>query len=118
MILYNDGNVKFIVMDTGVDRVSSLLVLQGDGNVIFNDGFYSVFDVNVKYNVFCGKSGTYRYYKYTISGDNTGYELVFVDKGVVQLIYRDTEFVDLKNTRLVITTVKGGIKVKRVKKER
>lgn len=119
-----DFTYKFIVEDViGSPNLKRILCykdgyLGGESHMVINEVVMQNFGNNPKIEFMHGKSGTYDYFKATISCDNIGYCLIWQLDGwvVLNLVYRDKEFVDLNTTRLRINTVKGGLKVKRVSK--
>lgn len=116
MLVFKDDFFKFYTEKLDNPNMTSLEVTDAYNGFVFRHNFLSEFKIE---KVFHGKSGTYEYYKVTFQYDNVGQELVLLvmSRNILKPIYLDDKYADLSATRLRVSTKKGGLSIRRVKKK-
>ena len=117
-LIYKDEKFGFYLSKTDRNGCLLLEILDNSNRCVFSHMFLANFGSNPTQKVFNGKSGTYRYYKFTAKCDNIVQELVLLEQSptILKPIYLDSVYADSSTSRLVVTTTKGGLKVTRVVK--
>lgn len=118
-MIYKDDFFKFYVEPLDNPNMASLVIYDAYNGFVFRHTFLARFGDNPVQKVFHGKSGTYEYYKVTFQCGNIGQELVLLvmSRNILKPIYLDDKYADLSDTRLRISTKKGGLTIRRVKKK-
>lgn len=117
-MIYEDSFFKFYIEPLDNPNMASLVVHDSCDGFVFRHTFLAKFGNNPVQKVFHGRSGTYEYYKITFKCEDIGQELVLLVMGrhILKPVYLDDKYVDLSNTRLRISTKKGGLTIRRVEK--
>lgn len=112
-LLYQDGIYWFYEMPAQRDGTVFIIIKNVYNKEVFRGMYLKNFGNNPTIKVRKGKSGTYTYYKVTFRCDDVVFELVFENIGILREVYKDLQYADYNNSRLIVTTKKGGIKVVR-----
>ena len=113
VLIFQDGIYYFYITPAQRAGTVFLTIRNAYNKEIYRGMYLKDFGNNPIIKVRKGKSGTYTYYKVTFRCENVVFELIFLSNGVIKEVYRDLKYADYNTTRLVISTVKGGIKVVR-----
>lgn len=114
--IFQDGIFYFYLMPAQRAGTVFLVVRDVHNKEIFRGMYLKDFGNNSTVKVKKGKSGTYTYYKITFKCENIVFELILQYNGILTEVYKDLTYADCNTSRLVVTTRKGGLNVKRVSK--